>query len=462
MKKNLFLFMMLFLIIGILSACGSDETTKGQASSDKAKSEETEKDKEKEEDKEEANTEKDEIEISTTVEEIVAEKSGEYAGNSYNEAVVHRDLDDNSFQDKDSFQVYDYLLGLMSESDTYKEYYDFAEEYNAGIETAISGTPEGMKLDDGQVVNGTSNIAILLDASGSMAQKVGGKTKMELAKQAINEFVASMPEGANISLRVYGHKGSNSDSDKKVSCASTEVVYELNPYNESKFQDSLNSFKPTGWTPIANAINETKKDFENVDKQAQNIIYVVSDGIETCDGNPVKAAKDLHDSNIKAVVNIIGFNVNTEGQKQLLDVAEAGGGTFETVDSADDFKRVWEKERVRLYNEWSKWSSKNYNEVSSEQSDKINELYGKKSDFTNLTYAEKSHLNDAIYYLQKNEQINSDVRGEIQSLIDQRHKIIVGYEETYKELIDHVETEGKNMKEEINQKGDEMKDKYKN
>lgn len=458
-RKVLFLFMMLLLVLGVLSACGSDETSKNEGNNDQSKAEETGT---AEDETEGKSSDEEEVEISTTLEEILKEKSGKYFGNGYNEAIVHRDLDEKSFQDKDSFQVYNYLLGLMSESEAYKEYYDFAETFNASIETTVSSTPEGMKLEDGQVVNGTSNIAILLDASGSMAQKIGGKTKMELAKQAINEFVASMPEGSNISLRVYGHKGSNSDSDKEVSCSSTEIVYELNPYNEANFKDSLNSFKPTGWTPIAKSISETKKDFTNVDGKAQNIIYVVSDGIETCDGDPVKAAKELHDSNIKAVVNIIGFDVDSNGQKQLLEVAEAGGGEFETVDSADDFKQMWERERVRLYNEWSAWSADNYNDVSAEQSDKINELYSQKADYSNLTYAEKNHLEDAIYYLQNKEQISSEVREEVGSLIQQRHKILDEYNERYKELIEAVETEGKSMKEEIDEKGDEMKDKYQN
>lgn len=64
--------------------------------------------------------------------------------------------------------------------------------------------------------------------------------------------------------------------------------------------------------------------FKKANKPGQNIIYVVSDGIETCDGDSAKEAKELHDSNIKAVVNIIGFDVDSAGQKQLLSVAEAG------------------------------------------------------------------------------------------------------------------------------------------
>ncbi|TXC89511.1 VWA domain-containing protein [Metabacillus litoralis] len=460
MKKNIITILILLSVLIVLGGCGSNETSKESEQSEQVKKEEVETEK-KDEESSDDDTEQEQ-EVSTTLEEIIEEKSGKYAGNAYNEAIVHRDLDENSFQDKDSFQVYNYLLSLMSESETYKEFYEDLQNFNDSIETSISSTPEGMKLEDGQTINGTSNIAILLDASGSMAQKIGGKTKMELAKQAVNEFVASMPEGSNISLRVYGHKGSNSDKDKKASCSSTELVYELNSYDESTFKESLNSFKPTGWTPIANAINETKKDFEQVTNEAQNIIYVVSDGVETCDGDPVKAAKELHDSNIKAVVNIMGFDVDQDGQKQLLQVAEAGGGKFETVDSADDFKKVWERERVRLYNEWSSWSAENYNDIAAEQSKKINELYGSKSDFSNLTYDEKNHLNEAVYYLKDKEQISSDVREELLSLIKQRHTILDEYQEEYKASIEEIETEGKRLKEEIQDKGKEMKDKYSN
>ena len=42
----------------------------------------------------------------------------------------------------------------------------------------------------------------------------------------------------------------------------------------------------------------------------------MSDGIETCDGNPVQEAKRLANSDLNVKVNIIGFNVNDEGQKQ--------------------------------------------------------------------------------------------------------------------------------------------------
>ncbi|WP_010531621.1 vWA domain-containing protein [Lentibacillus jeotgali] len=456
MKKDFVLGFLVISVCFLLVACGSDEQTASSEEKQESKQSEEGKTKEVKESPEE------DFEVATTIEEIIEQDPGKYAGNKYNEAVVHRALDEKNFQDKDSFQVFAHLLSLVSESGQYKAFHSFAEEFNPQIETAVSETPGSMELDNGETVNGTANIAILLDASGSMAQKINGTTKMKLAKEAINDFVASLPEAANVSLRVYGHKGSNADSDKEVSCDSSELVYELQSYDKGKFQDALDKFEPTGWTPIANSISLAKEDFETAESASQNTIYIVSDGVETCDGNPVEAAKELHDSNIEAVVNIIGFDVDSNGQKELLEVAEAGGGEFKTVDSGEDFQEVWEDERVRLYNEWSSWNADNYNNVSGEQTDKKNELYGKKSDFMNLTYDEESHLKDAVYYLEDNEQISDEAGDELMSLIDQRQGILADYEETFNSLLETVDEEGDQLKDDINEKGDEMKEKYDN
>ncbi|OHR69497.1 VWA domain-containing protein [Bacillus sp. UMB0893] len=457
-KKKLFLFSMFsLLLLFTLAACGA----KNQAMTDKEKSEESGKAKE---DENTAGKEKeDEVKIAGSIEEIIEEKAGEYSGNAFNEAVVHRALDETSFQDKDSFQIYETLLSLISEGENYSPSYEYYEEFNPSIETTLSEMPGGMKLNENGELGLSANIAILLDASGSMAQKIGGKTKMDLAKEAVNQFVASMPEGSNVSLRVYGQKGSNSDSDKKLSCDSTEVVYDLKPYNESEFKTSLGKFQPTGWTPIAKAISETKADFEKANKPGQNIIYVVSDGIETCDGDPAKAAKELHDSNIQAKVNIIGFDVDSAGQQQLISVAEAGGGEFETVDTAEDFKKLWEDERQRLWNEWWDWGNKNWNEVWDEQSKKSKELFEEKSEFTNLIYDEKTRLSETAYYLQEKEQIDSEVRQEVDSLIEQRYNILKDYAEgNYTELKETLQTEGEALKDSIKEKKEEMLKTYKN
>src|SRR5699024_6822781 len=122
-----------------------------------------------------------------------------------------------------------------------------------------------------------------------MANYENDKTRMELAKESINQFVSELPEQAQITLQVYGHKGSGSEEDKEMSCDSVETLYSLDDYNEAEFQDALDEFEPAGWTPLAKAIEEVTDEFEEFDgEESTNIIYVVSDGEETCGGDPVE------------------------------------------------------------------------------------------------------------------------------------------------------------------------------
>lgn len=77
---------------------------------------------------------------------------------------------------------------------------------------------------------------------------------MDLAKDTIQSFVSKLPEGVQVALRVYGHKGSNREKDKDLSCQSTEMVYGLGTQDDESFRKSLSRFNPTGWIPLSAAI----------------------------------------------------------------------------------------------------------------------------------------------------------------------------------------------------------------
>jgi Ca-activated chloride channel homolog len=199
------------------------------------------------------------------------------------------------------------------------------------------------------------NVEIILDASGSMGSIINGKTMMDIAKESINEFAASLPEGANIALRVYGHKGTGSDSDKELSCSSNELIYDMQAYNQDLLQQSLSGINPAGWTPLANAIEQAKNDLSQFNSDSNtNIIYLVSDGIETCDGDPVAKAKELSESNIQPIVNVIGFDVDSEGQQQLKEVAEAAKGIYENARNEEELKSEFLKAQ-KIAEKWQKW-----------------------------------------------------------------------------------------------------------
>lgn len=208
------------------------------------------------------------------------------------------------------------------------------------------------------------NVEVVLDASGSMGAYIGNKTRMQLAKETIRSFASSLPEEARVSLRVYGHKGTGSESDKKMSCNSTELVYQLQKYKAKKFKKALNKFDPAGWTPIALALKEAKKDLSDYpSKNNTNIIYLVSDGIPTCGGDPVKAAKNLAKSNINPIVNVIGYETGQKEQKQLQKIAKAADGTYTTVNNQEQFQEELNKAQ-QIAEQWQEWKKEAQQQAS--------------------------------------------------------------------------------------------------
>ncbi len=183
------------------------------------------------------------------------------------------------------------------------------------------------------------NIVVILDASGSMAELIDSSRKIDVAKQAIVKFLTNMPKGINTSLIVYGHKGSGSLAGKDISCEAVEQVVSLSQNNSSNIISAINSFGPNGWTPIAKSLDLARSIFETR-RNDKNHLILVSDGIETCDGDPAASAKNLitlspnRFSTLK--LDIIGLGKMKESDGNFLrQIASAGKGTYISADSSD-------------------------------------------------------------------------------------------------------------------------------
>lgn len=215
------------------------------------------------------------------------------------------------------------------------------------------------------------NVQIILDASGSMGNEINGKTMMDIAKDSITEFAASLPEGANIALRVYGYKGTEKEKDKELSCSSNELIYDMQAYEQNALQQALSGVNPAGWTPLADAIEQAKNDLSQYNSESNtNIIYLVSDGIETCNGDPIAKAKELAESNIQPIVNVIGFDVDSKGQQQLKEVAEAAKGIYENARNAEELKQQLQKAKD-IAVKWKEWKEKSINTANSNKLDQF-------------------------------------------------------------------------------------------
>ena len=193
--------------------------------------------------------------------------------------------------------------------------------------------------------NGAYDIEIVLDGSGSMAEALGGSNKMEAAKAAVKSIVDKLPQDARVGFRAYGHQSSRESKN----CSDSALLVPVGQINRETFKAQVDSVRPNGYTPIEYALQEAKKDFP-ADAESGKMIILVSDGKETCGGDPCRAVKSLRDSGFKLEVNVVGFAVDAETAGQLKCIADASGGQYKDAANAAELVEGLERftERARL------------------------------------------------------------------------------------------------------------------
>ena len=190
-------------------------------------------------------------------------------------------------------------------------------------------------LRNGASAGVASEVLILLDSSGSMATRAGGSTRMDEARGAVTTFLASLPAGTRGGLAVFGDTGDNSVGSKVKSCqAPLHMLYPPGTIDQGRLAQAAGTLRPAGWTPLAAAIRTAAGGFSAPARKGRTL-YIVSDGIESCGGNPIEAARAAK-ADASVVVNVIGFDVHAAPEVAALrQVASAGGGTYQGASSGE-------------------------------------------------------------------------------------------------------------------------------
>ncbi|MCQ0969720.1 VWA domain-containing protein [Paracoccus sp. TK19116] len=192
-------------------------------------------------------------------------------------------------------------------------------------------------------------LVVAFDASGSMAGTLGGTTKMDAAKQAVGAMLDDLPDDVTASLIAFGHQGTNDEAGRSASCAGVETLVS-DTGERADLQSAISTLNPAGWTPLADALAQAGSQLARSEMPGEQVVYVVSDGEETCGGDPVAQARALHEGDIRAVVNILGLDLPAEERAQLEAVAKAGGGLFTPIASQNELTRVIDEMRRRNAN----------------------------------------------------------------------------------------------------------------
>ena len=172
-----------------------------------------------------------------------------------------------------------------------------------------------------------TNILVIVDGSNSMWGQIENKAKVETARETLGKLVSDLPSEANLGLMAYGH---TRESD----CNDVELLSALGKDTPKMITTLIHTIQPTGKTPIATALSQSKDAFKGREGQ-NNHVLLVSDGIESCDGDPCAVAKELQEAGLNVSAHVIGFGVSKEEGKQLTCIAEnTGGKYFDVADTA--------------------------------------------------------------------------------------------------------------------------------
>ncbi len=170
----------------------------------------------------------------------------------------------------------------------------------------------------------------ILDVSGSMWGRIeGDMTKIEAARTVMGKLLSEVPDKVSTGFIAYGHR-------RKGDCGDIELIEKPHQGAGPKIATSLNRLNPRGKTPISDSLMTGAKALQNLN--GDKTLVLVSDGIETCKGDPCAVADSLREANADLKIHVVGYAVGKDARHQLQCVAKKGGGRYFTADNVSGLK----------------------------------------------------------------------------------------------------------------------------
>jgi hypothetical protein len=181
-----------------------------------------------------------------------------------------------------------------------------------------------------------TDFAVVLDCSGSMSEPTrDGSIKIDVARRVVSELINQMPEKLRVALVIYGY-------DRDLNCQAVQVARPLGVLGadgKSELAALIGGLRPVGTTPIARALEVAGQELAKNDAPCG--LVLLTDGKETCGGNPAQVAAALA-ARLKLTygVNVIGFDVQDDERDALAEIARAGKGMYYNAQTAAELIAV--------------------------------------------------------------------------------------------------------------------------
>lgn len=179
-----------------------------------------------------------------------------------------------------------------------------------------------------------TRILFLVDGSLSMRNEWKGGTKWNIATEVLHDLADSIQKIPNteMGMRVFGHLYPEPDKN----CRDSRLEVRIDSNNAKDIQKKLLEIRPKGITPLVYSIERSATDFGNV--VAKNIIIIITDGEDACEGDPCSVSLTLQQNNIVLRPFIIGMQLNPKSFETMNCM-----GKLYNTNSSDEFVSTMKK-----------------------------------------------------------------------------------------------------------------------
>ena len=179
-------------------------------------------------------------------------------------------------------------------------------------------------------------VELVFDASNSMWAQIDGRAKMAIGKEILTDALDWLPGDLSLALRVYGHQHPREQRN----CRDSELMVPAGTGNRDRIRQAIDGFRPRGQTPLGYSLEQIQADLSGF--SGERAVVLVTDGIESCGGDPVAAARSLRETS-DTPVHVIGFGLGSADESDLAglrDIADASGGRFLTARDARELREA--------------------------------------------------------------------------------------------------------------------------
>jgi hypothetical protein len=193
-------------------------------------------------------------------------------------------------------------------------------------------------FEKGAEKEASKNVEIIMDASNSMWGQIGGEAKITIARKVLTQIINGLPDSMNVGMRVYGHRYGLNDPK---ACTDTQLLVPIGPVAKTQLIDTVNKIQLKGKTPLVLSVLEAIKDFEKIPNGS---VILVTDGIESCNGDIKSIGPAVKKSGLELKVHIVGFDIKEkEARAELEAIAKSTEGRYLDAKNAGELLSALEQ-----------------------------------------------------------------------------------------------------------------------